>query len=286
MMRKRQTRSMRNRLTAPTAILLLISAGLGCSMLRRKPPLTWGLTLEIDAPASDRDAAMKQTISVLESRLNALGLSSFEVKPQGDPASGRLFLSLPGSGDSERLKRVITAAGKLELVHVISVPSPSPVQTYSTKEQAIASLNSSGRILPGFQVLPYVERTETGTNPAPKWVVVKSPAIINGSDLRNASAIRGRGNGDDDYEISFSLRAEGADKFGTWTGANINEYMGVVLNDEVKSIAFIKSQISDQGVIEGRFTKQAAEDLALILKSGSLPFPVKLVGESFIEIKR
>ena len=45
----------------------------------------------------------------------------------------------------------------------------------------------------------------------------------------------------------------GAEKFGAWTGANINEYMGVVLNDEVKSIAYIKSQIYDQGEISGRF---------------------------------
>jgi preprotein translocase subunit SecD len=266
------------RFSTALAILLLVGTSLACSMLRTKRPLTWRLTLEIDAPASDRDAAMKQTIAVLESRLNALGIFSFEVKPQGDPASGRILLSLPDSGDRERLKRVITAAGKLELVHVITPPSPAAVQTYATKKAAVASLNSAGTIPSNRRVLPYTERADLGSAMPAKWVVVESPAIINGSDLRNASAIAGNGN--DDYEISFSLRKEGADKFGSWTGANIDQYLGVVLNDEVRSIAFIKSQISDQGVIEGRFTKQAAEDLALILKSGSLPFPVKLVGES------
>ena len=39
--------------------------------------------------------------------------------------------------------------------------------------------------------------------------------------------------------------------------------MGVVLNNEVKSIAFIKSQIYDQGEISGNFTKEQGEDLAL-----------------------
>jgi preprotein translocase subunit SecD len=53
----------------------------------------------------------------------------------------------------------------------------------------------------------------------------------------------------------------------------------VVLNDEVKSIAFIKSQIYDQGEITGDFTKQAAEDLALVLKAGALPAAVTLVEE-------
>ena len=59
--------------------------------------------------------------------------------------------------------------------------------------------------------------------------------------------------------------------------ANINQYLGVVLNDEVKSIAFIRSRISDQGEISGRFTKQSAEDLALILRSGALPAPLKII---------
>jgi preprotein translocase subunit SecD len=53
----------------------------------------------------------------------------------------------------------------------------------------------------------------------------------------------------------------------------------VVLNDEVKSIAFIKSRITDQGTISGRFTKQSAEDLALVLRSGALPAPVKIASE-------
>jgi preprotein translocase subunit SecD len=53
----------------------------------------------------------------------------------------------------------------------------------------------------------------------------------------------------------------------------------VVLNGKVKSIAFIRSRIYDQGEISGRFTKEAAEDLALILRSGALPAPVKIVEE-------
>ena len=266
---------MDKRFSPPLAILLLVGTSLACSLLRTKRPLNWHLTLEIDA--SDRGAAMKRTIAVLESRLDALGIRSFEVKPEGDPASGRILLNLPNTVDRERLKQVITAAGKLELVHVISLPNPSPVQTYPTKEQAIASLNSPGQRLPTFQVLPYVERAETGTNPATKWVVVKSPAIIAGEDLRNASAVPAASG--DEYEITFSLSPLGANKFGAWTGANISEYMGVVLNDEVRSIAYVKSQISDQGVIDGRFTKQSAEDLALVLKSGALPTPVKIVDE-------
>jgi preprotein translocase subunit SecD len=53
----------------------------------------------------------------------------------------------------------------------------------------------------------------------------------------------------------------------------------VLLNNEVKSIAFIKSQIFDTGMINGNFTKQAAEDLAYVLTSGPLPAPVKIIEE-------
>jgi preprotein translocase subunit SecD len=55
--------------------------------------------------------------------------------------------------------------------------------------------------------------------------------------------------------------------------------MAVVLNDEVKSIAFIRSQIFDQGEISGRFTKSTAEDLALTLKSGALPAAIEYLEE-------
>jgi preprotein translocase subunit SecD len=182
------------------------------------------------------------------------------------------------------LKRIIVSEGRLELTAVISPPSPAPFPTYNTQEEASASI---GAIAPNKRrVLPYVERSEATTpgeagklNLLPKrWVVVESPAIVDGSELRNASAIPFY-ESSDSYKILFSLKPQGAEKFGAWTGAHINEYLGVVLNGEVKSIAFIKSQISDQGEISGRFTKQSAEDMALILRSGALPAPVQIIDE-------
>src|SRR5256886_16148755 len=152
-----------------------------------------------------------------------------------------------------------------------------------TRDEAIASLNSGGNVPANRRVLPYTERADLTTKTsdasanaakAQKWVVVESPAIIDGIDLRSAQAIPERAGGDK-YQITFALKKSGADKFGAWTGANINEYMGVALNDEVKSIAFIKGQIFDQGEITGRFSKQSSEDLALTLRSGALPAAIE-----------
>ena len=275
---------MHQRITPAITILLLISIGFACSLQRPKGPEVWHLMLEIDAAVPDREAATQRTVNVIEARLDALGVPNPKVVAQGTPPNGRILVSLPNVTDRHRLMVLITAQGLLELTAVVSPPSPAPVQTYNTREDAITSLG--GTVAANRRVLPYVEANETGTSQQSseasgrpnKWVVVESPAIVDGSDLRNAVAIPSRA-GAEDYQIAFSLKTEGAEKFGAWTAKHINDYLGVVLNGEVKSIAFIKSPISDQGEISGRFTKQSAEDLALILRSGALPAPLKIIEE-------
>ena len=267
-------------LLGSVALLLLgASVVVAVFVLRPKSPLTWHLTLEVDPATPDREAAVKQTVDVLKRRLDAYGVNNFQVVPQGD---GRVVLNLPGLTDPERLKQLVIQGGDLELIHIVSPPSPQPTQTYSTKEQAIASF-VGGAIPANRHVLPYLEREQANGNPdqkPTKWVVVEWPAIIDGNDLRDARAARSTNRSDDNYQIQFSLNKTGAAKFGAWTAANINEYLGIVLNSEVKSIAFIKSQINDQGEISGRFSKQSAEDLALVLRVGALPAPVKLISET------
>lgn len=273
---------MHQRLSTAIAIVSLVSSGLACSFLRPKPALTWHALLEIDPAVSDRAAAVKPTVSVIERRLHAFGLNNYQVLAQGNPPNGRVLVSLPEVADRERLKELITAGGLLELTAVVSSPNPAPVQTYSTQEDAVASL---GGTVPGNRrVLPYSERDESipgekgseARRGVGRWVVVEAPSIVDGSELRNAAAVQSSGS-DDSYQITFSLGPEGAQKFGAWTGSHINNYLGVVLNGRVKSIAYIKSQIYDQGEISGRFTKHSAEDLALILRAGALPAPVKII---------
>jgi preprotein translocase subunit SecD len=227
------------------------------------------------------ESATDQAMKIIESRINAIGVAEPTLARHGGQNSHEILLQMPGVQDPEHVKQLLAGQSHLELVHVVSPPSPAPSQTYSTKEEAIASLNSGGNIPTNRRVLPYTERSELATqeanpNAAPpkKWVVVESPAIIDGAELRTATANPGRAGGED-YEISFALKKSGADKFGAWTGANVNEYMGAVLNDEVKTIAYIKGQIFDQGEITGRFSKQSAEDIALTLRSGALPAAIE-----------
>ena len=258
---------------------------LGWSYSASGNALTWTLTGA--AQRTLADDATTQAMKIMESRINALGVAEAVPQSYGSQSSHQILLQMPGVTDPERVKQLIHSESRLELVHVISPPSPASVQTYASKEEAIASLHTGGPIPPNRRVLEYLEREdltaaaqENPNQPKPKkWVIVESPAIIDGSELRNASATPSRGGSSDDNEIDFSLKKAGADKFGAWTGANINEYMGVVLNDQVKSIAYIKGQIFDSGQISGHFTKQSADDLALTLRSGALPAPIEYLEE-------
>jgi len=247
--------------------------------------LRWDITGAAQRTLADN--ATMQAYNIIDSRINALGITEPLLQTHGAQSSHQILLQMPGVQDPERVKNLLKGESRLELVHVVSPPSPAPSQTYPTEQEAIASLGSGGTIPANRRVLPYSERMEptAEANADPnqqkpkKWVVVEAPAIVDGSELRNATAIPTRAGGTEDYEINFSLKKNGADKFGQWTGAHINEYMGVVLENEVKSIAYIKSQIFDSGQIEGRFTKQSAEDLALTLRSGALPAPIEYLEE-------
>ncbi|HKO62236.1 MAG TPA: protein translocase subunit SecD [Pyrinomonadaceae bacterium] len=230
------------------------------------------------SPTSQRglsDQATEQAQRIIESRLDAVGVAEPLVQRHGSQTAYQILVQMPGIQDPERVKKLLKAESRLELVKVVSPPNPN-LATYSTEEEAKATL---GGTVPGNRrVLPYIERVELAQTAGQqqsqkKWVVVESPAVVDGNELRTATATAGQGGAD--YQISFALKPGGAQKFGAWTGANINEYMGVVLNDEVRSIAFIQSQIFDSGQISGRFTKESAEDLALTLRSGALPAPIE-----------
>ena len=237
--------------------------------------ITWTLTNSAARALSQQ--ATEQAYNTIDRRINEFGVAEPTLQYHGAQGSNQILLQMPGEKDPERVKKQLTVASKLELVHVVSPPSPSPVQTFNTKEEAIASLG--GTVPANREVLPYTERDEPTTASgdqsadanAPKqekFVVVERPAIIEGKELNRADATQSQGA--NDFMINFSLKPAGSQKFGEWTGANVNQYMGAVLDGKVKSIAYIKSQIFDSGQISGRFTQQSAEDLARTLRSGSL----------------
>ena len=239
--------------------------------------INWSLPAQIQKVMGEQ--AVEQALRIIESRINSFGVKEPTLQRVGAKDSGQILLQMPGVDDPERVKKLIGDDAKLELMKVVGGSNPSPMTTYPTREAALQSIG--GKEGGNRKVLPFMERPDNADNQQNQqpnqptaWVVVETPAIIDGSELRDAVPISRTGN-DNDYQISFSLKPAGAVKFGDWTSKNIGAYMAVVLNDQVKSAPYIKSRIDDQGQIDGRFTKKSADDLVLTLKSGALPAKIE-----------
>src|SRR5437667_11011569 len=122
------------------------------------------------------EAATDQAMKLVDSRINGIGVAERTLARHGGQNSHEILLQMPGVQDPEHVKQLLAGQSHLELVHVISPPSPAPSQTYSTKEEAIASLNSGGNIPTNRRVLAYTERARLATQepnakaaPPKKW---------------------------------------------------------------------------------------------------------------------
>jgi preprotein translocase subunit SecD len=217
-----------------------------------------------------RDRATEQAKAIIENRVNAFGVTEPTIQRQGGEGTYQIVIQMPGVDDPERVKNTLNADSNLELKLVAkgtSIP-------YQTKEQADAAAKSTP---PGndpysaqYETVYYRERPDPGGSIQEGWVVVGKNPVITGLDMRDASA-RSSQYGGAAYEIDFSLLPDGARRFADATGKHVGDQLAIVLNNEVKSAPRINSQISDRGQITGNFTKKAAEDLSLILRSGALP---------------
>src|SRR4029079_2032082 len=97
----------------------------------------------------------------------------------------------------------------------------------------------------------------------------RKEALITGRDLKNARAgIDPQSNAPD---VQFSLNPAGADKFKRDSGANIGRRLAIVLDGSVASAPAIQGQISNEGVIQGRFSTAEADELSKVLRAGALP---------------
>lgn len=116
---------------------------------------------------------------------------------------------------------------------------------------------------------------DTG-NENEKFFLTESLASVTGEYISEARIVF------DDYgnpAVGFRFRGEGASKFGKLTEENIGERLAIVLDGVIKSAPTIQDRITYEGTITGTFTPDEAKDLALILRSGSLPVPVRVEQE-------
>ena len=235
--------------------------------------ITWSLPSQAQARLGE--SAVDQALQIIEGRINKFGVTEPTLQRQGRAGSHQILLQMPGVEDPERVKNLIGSESHLQLMKVAD--NSDPGRPFPTREAAVQALG--GTIPPNRLVVPYAERNDPNNNSQnqanktqDQWLILETPAIVDGSELRDATASSRTGS---DYNIDFHLKPAGAQAFGEWTGKSIGKYLAIVLNDEVKSAPVIRGQIFDTGQIEGKFTQQQAEDLALTLKSGALPAPIE-----------
>ena len=98
---------------------------------------------------------------------------------------------------------------------------------------------------------------------------------MTGAGLQTASVSRGQTG---EYAISFVLKSDSTKIFGDYTTSHQQQYLAIVLDKAVISAPIIQSPITDgQGQISGNFTQETAQTLAVQLRSGALPIPIKVV---------
>lgn len=268
-----------HKLLSLLSLLLLLNPITACNMAGRMfAPKDEGgmyLVVGVKAEGAQLEQSISQTMAVMQKRCERLNVRC-KLQKQGADKAGQIMLRISNPPDPERIKSVLFSEG-MELRAVVSPPGPAPLQSYATKEEATAAAGADK------DVLIYLERAgaDAATNPQ-KFVVVERTPIVTGQDIIDAKAVvddLASDPGRELYGVTFGLNPSGAERFGKWTGSHIDNYLAVVLNKQVLSVAMVKGQIFDKGQISGRFTKQQAEDTAIILMSGNLPAGVLALEE-------
>ncbi len=202
-----------------------------------------------------REEAVAQARQTIERRVNELGVTEPSIAQQGSN-NDQILVQLPGVTDVNRAKEIIRSTGLLELKIVESGPSAS-------KEALLVN----GLPPVGMDVVPGVGSVSDPAG-ATMFYVVRRAAAVTGRDLRSARASLDENNRP---AVSFTLNTEGAAKFGKVTGDNIGRELAIILDGRVQSAPRIEGRITSDGRISGAFTQEDVANLALILRSGSLP---------------
>jgi len=229
---------------------------------------SWTVTMKPSNLADLKNRAVQQAIETIRNRIDALGVSEPVIQEHGLGAY-QILVQLPGVDDPARVKEIMQSTAMLEIKQSLGGPYPS--------EQA--ALQDKGGVLPPDAVLmPGRSIGSSRDNPdgGENWYLISRAAAVTGRDLRTANADRDE-NGQP--AVKFILTGDGGRKFYSFTSAHVGDNLAVILDNKVQEVAVIKEPIRDTGVINGRFTDQQVQDLAMTLRSGALPAGIKYLEE-------
>jgi protein-export membrane protein SecD len=222
--------------------------------------------LQADVPPGqtvDPDA-MNAAVGIVQSRVNALGVSEPLVQPAG---GNRIVVELPGVKDPNAAIQTIGQTGTLEFIDAGSTYLPTGTVVTTT--------------LGGTSTTPAATPTAANATPAPTSPFANQTfkTVLTGKDLQTASVGFDQVNRP---EIDFVLTSSGAKTFADYTSANVGKYLAITMDKKVIECPVIQSPITGgRGVINGGqgagFTLQSAQNIVIQLKYGALPVPLKVV---------
>jgi preprotein translocase subunit SecD len=210
-----------------------------------------------------REQAMVQALDTIDRRVNELGVAEPSIARHG--SGEQIMVQLPGVTEVARAKDIIRNTAMLELKLVEAGPA-------ATREALLQPHN--GQVPPDMEVVSGAAEPGAG-DAGTMFFLVRKVAAVTGTDLRAARPSLDENNRP---AVSFSLKPEGARKFGQVTGANIGRSLAIILDNRVQSYPRIDGRITDEGRISGSFTTEEVNDLSLVLRSGALP-----AGMSYLE---
>ncbi len=267
----------------------------GKTLINRDIPIRLGLDLtgglqvllQADLPASatvsSNDLATTRTI--LMNRANGLGVS--EVVMQTAPPN-RIVAQFPGLQNKDQVVASLQETGVLEFVDMGSERPAEGTLIQTDFGSAGAGPKGIVTLVPTVEASPTPAPTETATaaaNATPGAAPTAAPAaptiyhtIMTGTSLASVNVETGQTVGTTGYVIAFTLKSDASQSFAEYTGSHIGQVLAIVLDKKVISAPSINAKIDKgSGYIEGNFTADSANALAINLRYGSLPVPVKVV---------
>ncbi len=208
--------------------------------------------------------ALQVARQILENRSNGLGVSEVVFQVAG---TDRIVGEFPGVTNSEEVIQSIKQTGVLEFVDL----GDNPWNLYAGSE--IKTDLTLPNKVQGVPTPPPTTTTDgTTTTPAAPAETPVFHTIMTGKDLKSVavdSPISGT------YQINFELTTEGSQIFADYTSNNVGKILAIVLDNKVISTPRINSAITEgSGTIQGSFTYDEANQLAVQLRYGSLPIPL------------
>jgi preprotein translocase subunit SecD len=198
-----------------------------------------------------------QSINIVNRRVNESGTREPIIQRQGDD---RILLQVPGLQDPEQLKRLLGKTAKMTF-HMVNT------------EAWTADMNAAS-LPPGTRLLSGEEKGSKGME-ARKYPIY-SRVMLSGDMLTDASTSFDQGM----PAVAFQFNSAGAERFADITRENVGKPFAIVLDDKVITAPVIKSPIlGGSGIITGSFSVEEANELSMLLRSGALPAPLKVIEE-------